>query len=81
MVCYFYYCPCQKARPSLTDNEITGGIKKREQNQMRKEYIQQKRYKIIERWECKWWELYRSDATVKNHLPADFPYERPVSED
>ena len=68
MGCYFHYCPCQEARPSLTDNEIMREIKKREQDQMRKEYIQQKGYKIIEMWECNWWELYRTDATVKNHL-------------
>ena len=68
MGCYFHYCPCPKARPSLTDNEIMRGIKEREQDQMRKEYIQQKIYKIIEMWECNWWELYRTDATVKNHL-------------
>ena len=28
MGCYFHYCPCQEARPSLTDNEIMRGIKK-----------------------------------------------------
>ena len=42
MGCFFHYCPCQEARPSLTDNEILRGIKKREQDQMCKEYIQQK---------------------------------------
>ena len=47
MGCCFHYCPCQEARPSLTDNEIMRGIKKREQDQMRKEYIQQKGYKIF----------------------------------
>ena len=31
-------------------------------------------------WECNWLELYRTDATVKNHLPANFPYQRPLSE-
>ena len=67
MGCYFHYCPFQEARPSLTDNEIMRGIKKREQNQLRKEYIQQKGYKIIEMWEC-------NDATVKNHLRTNFPF-------
>ena len=57
MRCCFHYCPCQEARPSLTDNEILRGIKKEEQDQMRKDYIQQKGYKIIEMWECKWWSL------------------------
>ena len=77
---YFQYCPCQEARPSLTDNELEKWIKKREQDQMRK-YIQQEGYKIIEMWECKWWELYRTDATVKNHLRANFSYQRPLSEE
>ena len=48
---------------------------------MRKEYIQQKRYKIFEMWECNWWELYRTDATVRNHFRANFPYHRPLSEE
>ena len=48
---------------------------------MRKDYIQQKGYKIIEMWKCNWWELYRTDATVKNHLRAIFPYQRPLSEE
>ena len=39
---YFHYCPCQEARPSLTDNENMREMKKREQDQMRKEYFQQK---------------------------------------
>ena len=81
MGCYFHYCPCQEARPLLTDNEIMRGIKKREQDQMRKEYIQQKGHTITEMWECNWWGLYRTDATVKNHLRANFPYQPPVSEE
>ena len=81
MGCSFHYCPSQEARPCLTDNEITRRLKEREQDQMRKEYIQQKGYKIIEMWECKWWELYRTDATVKNHLRANFPYQRPLGEE
>ena len=48
---------------------------------MRKEYIQQKGYKVFEKWECNWWELYRTDATVKHHLRANFPYQRPLSEE
>ena len=54
--------------------------RKREQDQMRKEYIQSEGYKVIEMWEVNWWELYRTDATVKHHLRANFPYQRPLSE-
>ena len=32
-------------------------------------------------WECNWRDLYRTDATVKNHLRANFPYQRPLSEE
>ena len=55
--------------------------RKSERDQMRKEHIQQKGYKVTEIWDCKWWELYRTDATVKNHLRADFPYRQPLSEE
>ena len=48
---------------------------------MRKEYIQQRGYKIIEKWECNWWELYRTDATAKDHFRANFPYQRPLSKE
>ena len=48
---------------------------------MRKEYIQQKGYKFTEMWECNWWKLYRTDATVKNHLQTNLPYQRPLSEE
>ena len=32
-------------------------------------------------WEYNCWELYRTDATVKNHLRANFLYQRPHSEE
>ena len=54
---------------------------KKEKDQTLKEYIQQKGYKFIEMWECKWRELYRTDAPVKIHLRAKFPYQRPLSEE
>ena len=48
---------------------------------MRKEYIQQKGYKIIELWDCNWSELYQPDAPVKSCLRGIFPYQRPLSEE
>ena len=32
-------------------------------------------------WECNWWELCRTDATVKNHLRANFLYQQPLIEE
>ena len=54
MGCYYHYCPCQEARPSLTDTDIERGVKKRQQDEMRRVYIQQKGYEIVEMWECEW---------------------------
>ena len=81
MVCYYHYCPCQEARPSLTDTDIERGVKKRQQDEMRRGYIQQKGYPIVEMWECEWWRLYKTDASGKSHLRENFPYKRPWSEE
>ena len=42
--CSYHYCPCQEARPSLTDIGIERKNKKRQQDEMRRDYIQQKGY-------------------------------------
>ena len=81
MGCYYHYCPCQEARPSLTDSDIESGIKKRQQDEMRRDYVQQKGYHIDEMWECEWWRLYKTDASVKNRPRENFLYKRPLSEE
>ena len=81
MGCYHCYCPCQEARPPLTDTNIERGVKKRQQDEMRRDYIQQKGYQIVEMWECEWWSLYKADASVKSHLRENFPCRRPLSEE
>ena len=81
MGCYYHYCPCQEARPSLRDTDIERGVKKRQQDEMRREYLQQKGYQIVEMWECEWWSLYKTIASVKSHLRENFPYRRPLSEE
>ena len=81
MGCYYHYCPCQEASPSLADTDIERGVKKRQQDEMRREYIQQKGYQYVEMWECEWWSLYKTDVSVKCHLRKNFPYRRPLSEE
>ena len=68
MRCYNHYNPCQEAPPSLTDTDFERGMKKRQQDEMRRDYIQQKGYQIVEMWECEWWSLYKTDTSVKSHL-------------
>ena len=56
-------------------------MKKRQQDEMRRDCIQQRNYKIVEMWECEWWSLYKTDASVKIQLRENFPYRRPLSEE
>ena len=80
MGCFYHYCPCQGACSSLTDTDIKRGVKKRQQDEMRRDYIQRKGYQSVEMWECEWWRLYKTDASVKSHLRENFAYKRPLSE-
>ena len=41
MGCYYHYCPCQEAPSSLTDTDNERGVKKRQQDEMCRDYIQQ----------------------------------------
>ena len=79
---YYHYCPCQETRPFLTDTDIETGVKKRQQDEMRRDYIQQKGYQTVEMWKCEWWSLYKTgDTSVKSHLRENFPYRRPLGEE
>ena len=68
MGCYYHYCLCREARPSLTDTDIERRVKKRQQDEMRRDNIQQKGYQRVEMWECEWWSLHQTGASVKSHL-------------
>ena len=81
MGCYYHYCPCQEARPSLTDTKIERGVKKRQQDEICRDNIQQKGYQIVEMWECEWWSLYKTDASVKSHFRKNFSYKHSLSEE
>ena len=49
MCCFYRFCPCQELRPFLTQEVIRRGSKKRELDALRWHYIQEKRFKVIER--------------------------------
>ena len=77
----YHYCACEEARSSLVDTDFERRVKKRQQDEMRRDYIQQKCYQTVYMWECEWWSLYKTDAPVKSHLRKKFPYRRPLSEE
>ena len=52
-------------------------MKKRQQDEMPRDYVQQKGYQIVERWKCEWWcSLYKSDESLNSHLRENFRYRR-----
>ena len=55
MGCFYHFCPCQELRPSLTEGHIKRGSRKRELDELRRGYIQEKGFTVIEMWECEWW--------------------------
>ena len=61
MGCFYQYCPCQETRSSLTEEDIERGNKKKEIDKMRKQYMKEKGYNVVEMWECEWWNLYKDD--------------------
>ena len=79
MGCFYHFCPCQELRPSLTEEDIQRGSQKRELDALRRHYIQEKGYKVIEMWECEWLRLYKTTKTVKRHIREHFPYRRSLA--
>ena len=57
MWCFYCFCPCQEIRPSLTEADIKCDNKRRELDELRRNYIKQKSFALTEIWECYWWKL------------------------
>ena len=70
--CFYHFCPCQELRFSLTEEDIRRGSKKKELDALRRHYIQEKGYKVVEMWECEWWRLYKISNTVEQHIRHTF---------
>ena len=76
MGCFYHFRPCQELRLSLTEEDIQRGTKKRELDELRRYYIQEKGFEVIKMWECEWWRLYRTTNTDIQHIREHFPYRR-----
>ena len=74
MGCFYHFCACQELRPSLTEEDIQRGSKKREIDALKRHSIQQKGFKVIEMREYEWWRLYKTTNTVKKDIREHFPY-------
>ena len=54
--------------------------KKREQNEMRRQNHQQKKYQLVEMLEFEWWSLYKTYASVMNQFRENFSVQRLLQE-
>ena len=81
MGCYYHYCPFQEARPCLTEVEFQRSTKKRELDELRKQYLQENGYSVIEMYECDWWKMCETDYIVKHHLRESFPSKMALREE
>ena len=56
-------------------------VQKRQMEQMRRQYIEDKGYTVVEIRKSEWWKLNKTDVLVKEHLRENFPYKRPLRQD
>ena len=58
MGCFYHFCPCQELCPSLIEDDIKRGSRKRELEHLRRRYIQKKGFTVIQTRKCECWRLY-----------------------
>ena len=66
MGCFYHYSPCKEARPSLTEEDIERGNKKREMDQMRNQYIKKKNIMLLKSGNVKGGISVRRQRVLKN---------------
>ena len=79
--CFCHYCSCQEARAALTEEDNQRGTKKKEKDELRKQYIDGKSYTIVELLECEWRKLQKTHVSVWELLRESSPYMRPMRQD
>ena len=80
MGCFYHFCPCEVLRPCFTEEDIKRGSKKKELHKLRRDYIQENGFTVIEMWKCEWWRLYKTIINDKLHIREIFPYRRSLTE-
>ena len=76
MGCFYLYCPRQDAWPVLTEKDNQRVEKKRQGDEMRRQYIEEKSYAVAQMWECERLKIYKTVESEKEHLRDSFPYSR-----
>ena len=80
MGCSYHFCPCQELRPSLTEEDIQRGSTKKELDELRPGYIQEKGFTVIGMWKCEWWKFYKTTTNAKLLVQESFSYRWSLTE-
>ena len=71
-VLFCHFCFCQEEQPAPpTEDDIQRRLKTRELFQLRKRFIKEKCYIVVQLIECERWMLCQTDVSKKEH-PRDF---------
>ena len=68
-----------KSCVELSLKKIFNVVTRRELDALRRHYIQEKGFDVIEMWECEWWRLHKTSSNVKQHIRKHFTYRRSVA--
>ena len=60
----------------MFDQDFERAHKVTEMDDMRREYIEEKGYKIEKIWEREWWKNFKTKEMIKNYINIYFPYKR-----
>ena len=74
MGCYFKFCAIQEARASMSEEETQRRLKKREYDELGRDFLRNKGYKVVEIWECNSWETLKGNESVKFLVKHNFPF-------
>ena len=80
MGCFYHFCPCQELRPSLTEEDVKRVSTKKELDELRRGYIQENGFAVIEKWECERWSIHETTTNGKLHIRGNFPYRWSLTE-
>ena len=60
----------------LTLRRILNVVVRRGLDGLRRSYIREECFTVVEMWECQWCRLYKTHNNVKKHIRENFPYRR-----
>ena len=63
----------------LSLKRIFNPVARRELDALRRHYIKDKCFRVIEMWECEWRRLYKTTNSVKQHIREHFHYRRSLA--